>query len=516
MKHPRTTCRRALPGLLLLVAGSIACNARPHEVHTAAPQPARAAEPVQGEPAPTLHVPAPDRTGEDWPEFLGPRGTGVSGETGLLKAWPAAGPPMLWKKKIGEGYAAPSVRGNRLVVFHRPQTPQGAPGAEEVVECWRADTGEPAWRFAYTTDFVDPYGYNGGPRCTPLLTPERCYTFGADGMLSCLELDTGKKIWQRDTRAEFRVPLAFFGVGSTPILEGDRLIVMVGAHPEAGVVAFDAHTGETLWQSVGPKTFPPAPIRIQRDRPPEKLASYATPLAATIDGKRHILCLMRPGLVSLDPENGSVNFSYWFRSTLHDSVNAARPLVIGDRIFLSAAYETGAALLEVQEGGAGIDRIWADVDAMQNHWTTSIHHDGYVYGFSGRNEPGATFRCIELATGKLQWQTEDATALDEPVPKVGLGKTPPTSYGRGSAILAEEKFIVLGERGTLALVELNPQKFREISRARFEELGYPCWTAPVLSRRRLYISGAREIVQNGRRGHDYHLLCFDVAEQRAE
>lgn len=454
------------------------------------------------------------RTGEDWPEFLGTRGTGVSGETGLLERWPAAGPPVLWKKQTGEGYAAPSIRGNRLVLIHRPQTRQGTSGPKEVVECVAADTGDPQWQFSYETAFSDPYGYNGGPRATPLLTEDRCYTFGAEGMLTCLALDSGRKIWQRDTGAEFRIPQAFFGVGSTPILEGNLLIVMVGGHPESGVVALDAATGKTVWESVGPKTFPRPPYRIQADRPPEKLASYATPVAATIHGRRHILCLMRTGLVSLDPQTGKVNFSHWFRSVLHDSVNAARPVVVGDQVFLSAAYETGAALLKVHEDGLGVDVVWKDRDAMQNHWTTSIHHHGYVYGFSGRHQPGSSFRCIELETGKLQWQTHDDGSEEEADPKDGRGQTAPKYYGRGSAVLAEGKFIVQAETGLLALVELNPAAFHEISRIQFPELGYPCWTAPVLSRGRLYVCGAKEVRPIGRRhAYEYHLLCLDLARK---
>jgi outer membrane protein assembly factor BamB len=365
--------------------------------------------------------PAAEYPGTDWPEFLGPHGTSVSDETGLLAPWPRGGPPVVWKKSIGEGYAAPSIRGNRLVLFHRPLGSRGESGDEEVIECLAANSGRSLWKYNYPTSFSDPYGYNGGPRCTPLVTVDRCYTYGAEGMLTCLELSTGKLVWQRDTNLDFLIPRGFFGVGSTPILEGHRLIVQVGGHPKSGVVAFDAATGDTLWEQVGPQTFPAAPVRILPDRRPVKLASYATPIAATIHGRRHVLCLMRPGLVSLDPETGDVNFSYWFRSTEHDSVNAARPLVVGDQVFLSAAYETGAALLRVKPDGKGIETVWSDVDAMQNHWSTSIHHEGFVYGFSGRHQPGSTFRCIELATGKLRWQTVDDNAHDEPDPKAGLG-----------------------------------------------------------------------------------------------
>lgn len=450
-------------------------------------------------------TPETRRVGEDWPEFLGPRGTGISGETGLLAKWPTKGPPVLWKKKVGEGYAAPSVRGDRLVFFHRIED-------EERVDCYVPETGQAIWSHAYPTSFSDPYGYNGGPRCSPLLTEAHCFTYGAEGKLTCLDLATGKPVWQRDTLKDFRIPRGFFGVGSTPVLEGDRLLVMVGGHPRSGVVAFDRLTGKTLWENVGPETFPNPPIRIEHDRPPAKLASYASPLVATIHGRKHLLCFMRPGLVSLDPETGEVNFATWFRSVIHDSVNAARPVVMGDRIFLSAAYETGALMLKVQPDGKGAEEVWKDLDAMQTHWSTTIEHHGFLYGFSGRHEPGSNLRCLRASDGQLMWRTRDVNEDDEPDPKAGLGTSIPKYYGRGSAILAEGRLIVMGERGTLALVDLNPEEFREISRVRFPELGYPCWTAPVLSRQRLYITGARQFRGlGGFTDYEYHLIALDLS-----
>jgi len=185
-----------------------------------------------------------ENAGGDWPQFLGPRANGISSETGLLDQWPSNGPPVLWETNIGTGYGAPSVLGHQLVLHHRIDD-------DEVVECFAAETGKSLWRFAYPSHFVDPYGYNNGPRGTPLLTSNFCYTFGAEGKLICLELLTGKLVWQRDTAADFTVPNAFFGVGSTPILEEGLLLVMVGGQPNSGMVAFDARTGQTVWQSVG-------------------------------------------------------------------------------------------------------------------------------------------------------------------------------------------------------------------------------------------------------------------------
>jgi outer membrane protein assembly factor BamB len=421
----------------------------------------------------------------DWPRLLGPTANGNSTETGLLEKWPTNGPPLLWSQKIGTGYGAPSVRDDLLVLHHRL-------AGDEIVQAFEAGSGKPVWRYAYPSHFVDPYGYNNGPRSTPLLTQDRCYTFGAEGRLVCLERRTGRRVWERDTAKDWNVPEAFFGVGSTPLLEDNLLIVMVGGQPNSGVVALDAATGKSVWESVGEETWqgksmtgwPGEPI-IHWSRA-WKQASYSTPVAATIHGKRHLLCLTRQGLVSLDPKTGRVRFSFWFRSRLNDSVNAMNPVVQDDLIFISGAYyHVGSVLLRVKPDGDGVEEVWRNT-VLELHWNTPILRDGYLYAFSGRNEPDARFRCVEFQTGKLMWDR------DESWPKHSFEQPP--VYGRGSSILAEGKLIVLGEGGKLGLFKLNPSRAEEISTFQIPLLRHPCWAAPVLSNRRLFLRSEDRLV----------------------
>jgi len=428
---------------------------------------------------------AKDEAGEDWPQFLGLRANGISSETGLLDKWPTNGPPVAWDKTIGTGYGAPSVRANFLVLHHRI-------GDEEIIECFEAATGNPTWRYAYPSHFIDPYGYNNGPRCTPLLTTENCYTFGAEGKLVCLKLKTGKLVWQRDTGIDWNVPAAFFGVGSSPILEGERLLVMAGGQPDSGMVALDARTGKTIWESVGEKNWEGQPMlgwagsRTVKWQSWEKQASYATPVAATIRGQRQVLSLMRQGLVSLNPTNGAVNFSSWFRSPVTDSVNAMNPVVVDDLILLSGAYyKIGSVLLRVKPDGKSVEEVWRGT-VLEIHWTTPIYYDGFVYAFSGRNEPDAHFRCVELKTGKLMWDRDESWPPHS--------TSTPAVYGRGSCIMAEGKLIVLGEGGLLGLFKVSPQQPEEISRFQVPQLHYPCWAAPVLSRKRLYLRSEDRLI----------------------
>jgi outer membrane protein assembly factor BamB len=429
--------------------------------------------------------------GEDWPHFLGPRADGTSTETNLIDTFPAEGPKVLWELKIGTGYSAPSVREGRLILHHRI-------GNEEIVRELDAASASIGWKYSYPSNYRDPYGYNNGPRCTPLLTEKYCYTFGAEGKLVCLDRKTGGLVWQRDTGKDWNVPEAFFGVGSTPVLEGDTLLVMVGGQPNSGMVGLDPVTGKTKWESVGAKNWEGQPMigwrgeRTVKWIDYEKQASYATPVVATVNGARQVFCLMRQGLVSVNPTNGNVNFSFWFRSEVPDSVNASGPIVVGNRVLISAAYyKIGSVLLEIQPDNKSVKEIWRST-ALEMHWSTPALIDGNLYGFSGRNEPDARFRCVEYQTGKVLWERDERWAGHQP--------TSPT-FGRASTVFADGKLYALGEAGLIGIFKPNPAKCEEVARWQAPALHYPCWAAPVLSDRRMYL-----------RSED-RLVCVEVAKR---
>jgi len=373
----------------------------------------------------------------DWPQFLGPNRDGVSVETGLRQTWPAEGPPVVWQRQVGEGFSAPAVQGERLILFHRL-------GDREVVECLDAVTGKERWKFAYATQYEDDFGKGNGPRATPLIANNRVFTLGADGWLHCLDLQTGQKIWGRSIMADYQVPRNFFGVGSSPLLEGDLLLVNVGGK-EAGIVAFAKDTGREVW-------------RTTRDG-----ASYASPIAATIDGQRHAIFFTREGIVLLDPARGTVRFQMRWRARGNASVNATSPLAIDDRLLFSASYETGAILLRVHKDSA--QTLWKNDDVLSSHYSNIVHARGYLYGFEGRQERGAELRCVDLATGKVKWTRE--------------------GFGCGAMILADGNLIVLNERGDLVLVKASPEGYHEQARAHvFDSL--PCRAHLALANGLLY------------------------------
>jgi outer membrane protein assembly factor BamB len=293
------------------------------------------------------------------------------------------------------------------------------------------------------------------------------------------------------------------------------LIVIVGGHPNSGVVAFQADTGQTLWEGVGKETWDGAQTTwrqepVYRWRGNEQIASYSSPIAVTIHGKRHVLCLMRHGLVSVDPRDGHVNFKYWFSARKVDSVLGARPVVIDDKIFLTAAYGVGSVLLQVEPSGQSVKMLWNG--GMQAHWSTPIHLDGFIYGFAGRYEANASLECVDLTTGKPKWSTTgydqklDRLARDSQTGEIkdrATGKVVPfPRFGRGSLTLAGRRFLLLGERGTLALAELSPKGYHELARASFKGIRFPIWPSPVLAGTRLYLRD-----QNT-------LMCIDLGRKR--
>jgi outer membrane protein assembly factor BamB len=432
----------------------------------------------------------------DWPEFLGPARDNTSPETGLFSKLDAAGLPVVWQMATGTGYSAPSVLGGTLVLHHRRDK-------TELVEAFDAATGQPRWSFGTPTNYIDPFGYNNGPRCQPLLRGKRCYTLGAQGTLLCRDLDNGQLIWQRQILSDFEVPEAFFGVGASPVLDDGLLFVIVGGQPNSGVAAFDAETGKTVWQNVGEKTWNGVPMTgwpgertvtwNPADPAFQKQADYCTPVVATIHGRKHLLCVTRQGLVSLDPKTGAANFSFWFRSRADSSVNAMTPVVSGDTILLSSAYfRQGSVLLRVKPDGRGVDEVWRNL-SLEMHWSRPVLVDGHLYAFSGRNEPDGRFRCVKLATGELKWDRPEGWP-NGGHSKIPEGEPMPNVFGRGSLIYADGKLIALGEAGLLGLFKPNPEKLEELGRWQVPKLRYPCWAGPVLAEGRLYLRSEEQLV----------------------
>ncbi len=380
---------------------------------------------------------------QDWPQVLGPARNGIYAGPPLAATFPPSGPPRLWQRDAGAGFAGPSVAAGRLVLFHRV-------GNNEVVEAMDALTGKTIWTFGYPTAYRDDFGFDEGPRAPPVIADGRVFTHGADGWLHGLDLATGKPLWAVDTRRVFSAPKGYFGVATSPVVDGNRVMVNVGG-PKAGIVAFDAASGSTLWTATTDE------------------ASYSSPVVADIRGQRTAVFFTRAGLVLLDPATGAVRHRRPWRARMAASVNAATPLVVGDRIFLSASYGTGAVLLQV--AGTGLKTIWSGDEVLSNHYSTSVHRDGYLYGFAGRQELGQSLRCVELGSGKVMWTIE--------------------RFGAGSLLAAGDRLVILRESGELVVGAASPTGFTPSARARL--LPGVVRAYPALAGGRLYVRNERTL-----------------------
>ena len=354
---------------------------------------------------------------QDWPQILGPTRNGIYAGREIVVSFPRTGPPLLWKRDVGAGFAGPAVAGDRLILFHRVNN-------RETVEAMEAPTGKTIWKFEYATSYRDDFGFDEGPRAVPVIAGGRVFTHGADGWLHGIDLATGKMLWSVDTRKVFDAPKGYFGVASSPVVDANRVLVNVGGK-SGGIVAFDAASGKTVWTATS-------------DEP-----SYSAPIIAEVNGQHTGVFFTRTGLVAVDPANGQVKYQYRWRARRAASVNAATPIVLKDQIFLSASYGTGAVLLQVANNS--VKPVWSGDESMSNHYSTSVLKDGYLYGFDGRQEFGQTLRCVELVTGKVMWNVDQ--------------------FGAGSLIIAGDTLVITRESGELALAPASPKAFRFAARA---------------------------------------------------
>ena len=433
---------------------------------------------VRGKPKPL----AKDAVAGDWTSFLGPAHNGTSAETRLTRTLP---PPLVWEFPKGTSYTSPAILGDRLVYVHRV-------GDEEVVECLHAETGESRWQFRYPTSFEDRYGYNNGPRSSPVIDGNRVYTLGAQGQLHCFDIGTGALVWRRHINAEYKVPQDFFGTATTPLVEDKLLVINVGAPGGPCVVGLDKVSGREVWRA-GKEWGP----------------SYASPVPAIVHGRRRVFVFAggesdppSGGLLSLDPANGAVDFTFPWRSRSYESVNASCPVVFDNKVFISASYRTGGVLLEIRPDFTH-RQVWTTQE-FGLHWNTPIYRNGYLYGFDGRNEPDASLACVDVASGKAVWRA--TPEWNETVAVGSQRREQLVSTYRGSLLAVDGQFLCLGELGHLVWMDLSPKGYKEVSRAWLFG-ARESWALPVLSRGLLYVvQNTRDVVN----GAGPRLLCYDL------
>ncbi|MBM3786245.1 MAG: alcohol dehydrogenase [Acidobacteria bacterium] len=351
--------------------------------------------------------------GGDWPQHLGPARNGLYADSDF--AWNSGGLRVAWQMDVGSGFAAPAVSGGKLILFHRR-------GGKEIVDAFDAKSGRAAWTSEYKTGYRDDFGFDDGPRAAPCVAGNVVFTHGAEGTLSATSM-SGKRLWQRAAMKEFHAPKGFFGAACSPLVYDGKVLLSVGGPDNAGIVAFDAATGKTVWQATADE------------------AGYSSPVVAPLGGQPRAIFFTRAGLVVLDPATGKVMTKLAWRARSNASVNAATPIVSGAQVFLTSSYGTGAILVDLSSGQP--KPIWQNDDSMSCHYGTPVLKDGFLYGYHGRQETGAELRCVEWKTGKVRWTND--------------------KFGAGSVVLVGGRLLLVREQGQVVLAEANAGGYKSLA-----------------------------------------------------
>jgi outer membrane protein assembly factor BamB len=411
---------------------------------------------------------------DDWPEFRGKGRLGVWNETGIVDTFPEGGLPVLWRTPIKAGYSGPAVAGGRVFVTDYNETGR-LQGIERVVAL-----DEASGRILWTRQWDVRYGalsYNWaiGPRATPTVDGDRVYVLGATGILLCLNVQTGDILWQKDYVKDFGTDLPTWGMTGAPLVDGDRLICLVGGEPDAKVMAFDKMTGKEIWRALPSNSEP----------------GYAQPIIIEAGGTRQLIIWHPTALASLDPASGKVHWE--IPMDVGSGMTVATPVQNGNRLLVSSFYN-GSMMVALDEARPAATVLWKGTseseiltDGLHSTINTPIVEGGHVYGICSYGQ----FRCLDANTGARVWETQDVTRER-------------ARWASGIMVRNGARVFINNDRGELVMARLTPQGFREISRTPLikptsppgnrRELTYVNWSHPAYANRHIYVRNDEEIV----------------------
>ncbi len=369
----------------------------------------------------------------DWPNLRGPNHDGISRETGWSAAALAEGPKTLWKAKVGLGFAAVTVADGRAFTT-------GNENDHDTVFCFDANTGNILWKHTYAAPLDAKY-YEGGTSATPTVDGDRVYTVSKRGIIHCLAVADGKVIWTKNLSEELGAKIPTWGFAGSVFIEGDLAILNFGSTG----TALDKKTGKVVWSSG------------------KEESGYSTPVPFDASEGRAVLLALKQDVVAILIKDGKELWRFPWK-TQYD-VNAANPILVGSKVFISSGYNRGGGVFDVSEQPP--KKIWENKN-MRNHMASSVYWQGHLYGVDENQ-----LRCLDFETGEVKW-TEKAS-------------------GKGSLLLADGKLIVISERGELMIGDASPKEFKPV--ARTQVIGGKCWTIPVLANGKVYVrTGAGDVV----------------------
>jgi outer membrane protein assembly factor BamB len=366
----------------------------------------------------------------DWPQWRGPNRDGVSTETGLLASWPAGGPHVGWKTNgLGEGYSSLAIVNGRIYT-------QGQRGNQAFVLAFDAKTGKKLWETPTSRSFGNDRG--NGPRGTPTIDGDRLYAMSGDGTVVSLDVATGKAIWTENVVQKYRGSVIQWGMSESPLIDGDRLIVMPGGRG-ASIVSLNKRDAMLQWKAGNDE------------------AGYSSAILADVNGVRQVVTLSGESAMGVSETTGELLWRY--PKISNRTANIATPIYHDGYVFVSTDYGTGGALLKL--GPKSMAEVYFSHE-MKNHYSSSVLVGNTLYGFND-----SILTAMNFMTGQVAWKHR--------------------SVGKGSVLYADKRLYLLSEEGVVGLAEATPDGYKEISRFEISKGQWPTWSPPVISDGKLYL-----------------------------
>ncbi len=426
---------------------------------------------------------------EDWPEWRGRDRLAVWDERGIVQELPEE-LEVTWRVALGSGFSGPAVADGRVFITDWQEDPESRTmdGTERAVAL-DEQTGAVLWTREWQTTYRMLMGsYAIGPRATPTVDDDRVYVVGASGRLLCLDVETGAVVWEKDYRADYDSFVPTWGIASAPLVDGDRLISVVGGEPGALVVAFDKYTGEERWRAV--------------DVVGEM--GYGQPVIYEAGGTRQLVVWHAAALVSLNPETGAI---YWEQPwEVGAGMSVATPVKSGDYLLVTQFYN-GSMMMRLSTDRPAATLLWKggsrselpdQTDGLHAMITTPLVVGDYVYGVGSYGE----LRALDARTGERLWMSPDMTAQ--------------ARWGTAFMVRHGDRYFVNNDDGYLMIAQFTPDGYVELDRTRLIEptsssgLGpsrrwdRPVnWSHPAYANRHIVHRNDREIIRASLAAEDY-------------
>jgi outer membrane protein assembly factor BamB len=387
----------------------------------------------------------------EWSQYRGPNRDGVAISNTSLKVWPDGSLPFqVWKKFIGEGFSGIAIAGEQLITAIAEED-------SEFLVSYEKATGKEIWRIALGEIFIEEMG--NGPRATPTIDGDFAYILDSHGGLFCVNIISGKQIWKVSLADDFKIKRPLRGFSTCPLVLGETLVIHGGGENSA-FIGLNKKTGKTVWQ-VG-----------------ESTAGHSSPFTAVINNvEQSVFTIAR--VIEKDGERQmldeavavSSDGKILWRGPSLPQIIAMPVFVPPNKVFISSSVENGCLLIQVLPDGT-VETVWHNRE-MRNHFNSSVYYKDHIYGFSS-----STLKCLVAETAERKWSTR--------------------GFGKGSLIIADEKLIILSDRGKLALIEATPKGYKLLAQAQVIE--GKSWTSPTLENGKIYLRNQKE------------MACYDLTK----